>query len=138
MSDATDEELKAFFEAHKDQEPDPESPTPGFKVPNRADFQVVIARFNDFYDEKAVTDDEIKKHYEDFKDTRYLWEQYYLEGDEEATEPPAEEKPAASDDQAADDKSNKDDGATEEGAPDKPAEESDGADAAPADGEGKK
>ncbi|HET6879518.1 MAG TPA: hypothetical protein VFI31_05165, partial [Pirellulales bacterium] len=92
VPDATDEELKAFFEKHKEQEPDPESPTPGFKVPQKAAFQVVVAKFNDFYDENSVTDEEIKKHYEEFKDTRYLWEQFDTEETDEPEAPAATEK----------------------------------------------
>ena len=103
LPDATTEELQAFFDAHKEQEPDPKSPTPGFKVPKKAAFQVVIAKFSDFVDEDAVTEEEIKEHYEKFKDTRYLWDQYALEGEDDETEESANEadKPADSTDEKA-------------------------------------
>jgi hypothetical protein len=107
VPDAPTEELQAFFDAHKDREPDPESPTPGFKVPKKAAFQVVLAEFAKFYDESAVTDEEIQKQYDDFKDTRYLWDQYALEGEDDEPEEPATEddKPAASNEKADDEKS---------------------------------
>ncbi|HEX7379709.1 MAG TPA: hypothetical protein VF278_21475 [Pirellulales bacterium] len=107
VPDATKEELLAFFDTHKEQEPNPESPIPGFKVPKTADFQVVIAQFADYYDEKAVTEAEIKKHYDEFKETRYLWEQYDFDdptvdvsespaadGEKPADQKPADQKPA--------------------------------------------
>jgi hypothetical protein len=132
VPDAMDEELQAFFDEHKEQEPDPESPTPGFKVPQKADFQVVIARFNDFYDEKAVTDEEIKKHYDEFKDTRYLWEQFDTdEADEPETSPETEK--TTDDPEPTDEKPNEDqgDGSRADDKPDakpadaKPAEKND-------------
>ncbi|HQU41774.1 MAG TPA: SurA N-terminal domain-containing protein [Pirellulales bacterium] len=97
VADAPTEDLQAFFDAHKEQEPDPASPTPGFKEPKKAAFQVVVAQFENFLDEAAVTEDEIKEHYEKFKDTRYLWDQYALSEDEDESEPDEEKKPSESD-----------------------------------------
>lgn len=100
VSDAPTEDLLAFFDAHKEQEPDPSKPTPGFKVPKKAAFQVVVAKFETFYDEKAITQAEIQKHYNDFKDTRYLWEQFALSDEDfDDSEADEEKQPATSDDE---------------------------------------
>lgn len=105
VSDPPTEELQAFFDAHKEQEPDPLKPTPGFKVPKKVAFQVVVAEFKKFYDDAAVSDEEIKEHYDKFKDTRYLWEQYALsDEDYEDVVPEEEKKAASSDDEKAADK----------------------------------
>ncbi|HVX13593.1 MAG TPA: hypothetical protein VHC22_20585 [Pirellulales bacterium] len=106
VADATTEELHAFFDAHKEQEPQPDSPIPGFKVPKKAAFQVVVAKFDDFYDEKGVTDKEIKKHYEDFKDTRYLWEDE-LEGDDDEPAKPDAKAAEGTDEKPADEGADK-------------------------------
>jgi len=97
VADAPTEDLQAFFDAHKEQEPDPASPTPGFKEPKKAAFQVVVAQFEKFLDEAAVTEDEIKEHYEKFKDTRYLWDQYALSDEDDESTPDEEKKPSESD-----------------------------------------
>lgn len=128
VPDATKEQLQAFFDTHKEQEPNPESPIPGFKVPKTADFQVVIAQFADYYDEKAVTEAEIKKHYDEFKETRYLWEQYDF--DDPAVD--VSESPAADGDKPADEKPADEKATDAKPADEKPTDEKP-ADAKPAD-----
>src|SRR5581483_7488667 len=93
VADPPDEELQAFFDAHKDQEPNPESPVPGFKVPKKAAFEVVIAKFDDFLDPQSVTEEEVKEHYEKLKDTRYLWNESKF-GDESDEAEPAKDESA--------------------------------------------
>jgi hypothetical protein len=70
VKDPSDAELRAFYDQYKDAYPDPQSPTPGFKQPFRAQFQYLKADFEKLVPEEKpkVTDDEIKKHYEEFKD----------------------------------------------------------------------
>lgn len=88
VADPSQAELAAFFDAHKEQEPDPLSPTPGFKVPKQAAFQYFKADYDKFYDEASVTQEEIEKHYEQYKDQRYLYSAF----DSAETEPPATDK----------------------------------------------
>lgn len=94
VSDPPDEELRAFFDAHKEQLPDPDSPLPGFKMPKKASFDVVLAKYDDFYDPSSVTADEIKEHYEKYKDTRYLWEKFSFDDDTDEDEPAPKETSA--------------------------------------------
>ncbi|HJT30648.1 MAG TPA: SurA N-terminal domain-containing protein [Pirellulales bacterium] len=103
VSDPTDETLAAFFEANKDREPRPDSPQPGFKVPKKAAFEVVIARYEDFDDPDSVTEEEIKEFYEKHKDQRFLYSQHAFTDWEE--EPAADE---AADEKAGEEKSEKD------------------------------
>jgi hypothetical protein len=95
VADPPDEELRAFFDAHKEQLPDPESPVPGFKVPKKASFDVVLAKYDDFYDPSSVTEDEVNEHYEKFKDTRYLWEQYTFDDDADEEDSASQQKSPA-------------------------------------------
>jgi hypothetical protein len=133
VSDPPDEELRAFFDAHKDREPNPESPVPGFRVPKKAAFEVVIAKFSDFLDPDSVTEEEIKERYEQFKDTRYLWNESRLEDESEDTEPAKEEPtseeaaPEKPDEREAGEdktsgKATTNEGGTEESAPNRPAD----------------
>jgi hypothetical protein len=127
VSDPPDEELRAFFEEHKEQEPLPESPEAGFKQPMKAAFEVVIAKYDDFNDPGAITDEQIKEHYEKFKDQRYLFSHFDFppldsdlpghdkpkDADEKADE---EAEPAADGDAAATDDTSKTDDANEQNA----------------------
>jgi hypothetical protein len=114
VADPPDEELRAFFDAHKDQEPNPESPVPGFKVPKKAAFEVVIADFADFFDPESVTEEEIKQHYEKFKDTRYLWNDSALEDGIDPPEPAKEAEPSAESDEKATEETATDEKAADE------------------------
>lgn len=122
VSDPSDEELAAFFEAHKEREPRPDSPEPGFKVPKKAAFEVVIARFEEFNDPDSITEEEVKEFYEKNKDQRFLFSQHaFTDWDEE----PAGESDKATDEKAteekATDKKSGDEKATDEKATDKKA-----------------
>ena len=70
ITDPTDAQLHAFYDQYKDSFPQPNSPTPGFKQPMRAQYQYFKAD-----DEKLVaqelpkvTEKEIKDYYDQFKD----------------------------------------------------------------------
>lgn len=115
ISDPSKEELARFFDAHKGQEPEPLSPTPGFKVPKQAAFQYFTANYDKFYDEAAVTQEEIEKHYEQYKDQKYLYSAFDAP---EFEQPAAEEK--AKPDESGDAKSETEPAAKADA---KPAEE---------------
>ncbi|MBI2824302.1 MAG: hypothetical protein HYX69_06410 [Planctomycetia bacterium] len=71
VADPDEATLQKFFEAHKDSEPAPGAPVPGFKIPAKVALQYFKADYDKFYDPKAVTYKEIKDNYEQFKDTLY-------------------------------------------------------------------
>lgn len=73
IDDPDPKTLQAFFDAHKEQEPVPGSPEPGFKVPVKAAFQYVKASYDRFYDEKSITDEQVAEYYEQFKDREFLY-----------------------------------------------------------------
>jgi hypothetical protein len=88
-----DKTISAFFEEHKDEIRRPGSPEPGFKQPHEVALQYFKADYEQFMDEDAITQEEIEAHYEQFKDTRYL----FTEPLEEPAEEDAEgDKPADS------------------------------------------
>lgn len=102
VDDPSNEELQAFFNEHKEQEPNPLSPTPGFKVPKQAAFQYFVVDYEKFYDESAVTQEEIEKHYEQYKDQRYLYAAF---DSPEFDQPASEEKAQPGEDAGAKDES---------------------------------
>jgi hypothetical protein len=69
VADPSEEELKAFFEKYKDQFAYPGSPEPGFKLPRRMRFQYFKAELDLFRQLAKVSDEEIKKYYEDNKES---------------------------------------------------------------------
>lgn len=58
----SDAQLKEFFEKHKQAEPNPDSPVPGFREPARIEVQYVKADYAAFL--KSVTDKEINDQYD--------------------------------------------------------------------------
>ena len=122
VSDPDEAELTQFFDEHKEQEPQPTSPTPGFKIPQQAAFQYFVAEYSKFYDEAAVTPAEIEKHYEANKDSKYLYSAFdFPEPKKPAAKEPADEKPA--DEKPADEKPADEKPADEKPAEEKPADE---------------
>ncbi len=65
--------LKAFFEKHKEDLPDPRSEKPGFREPHRAQVEYLVAKRGAFVDEisKEITDAEIAEYYEKNKTTQF-------------------------------------------------------------------
>jgi hypothetical protein len=61
----TDSELQTVFESGKDRLPDPESPLPGFKIPHKTRFEMVIADLKTLTDEiqKALKPEEVREAY---------------------------------------------------------------------------
>jgi hypothetical protein len=101
VKDPAEPVLKDFFAEYKEQEPKPGSPTPGFKVPQKAAFQYFRADYAKFFDPAAVSPAEVLAQYEKLKDQRYLYSELANRDseaeEEEAAEKPADKKPPAAD-----------------------------------------
>ncbi len=113
-TEPTNDELRAFYDKHKNDFPNPASPEPGFKEPKRASFQYFKADFAKLKDEfkPQVTEAEIREYYEKNKAQFRVVE---LPGeDAEKDKAAADEKP---EEKAAEGK------ATEESAPETPKTE---------------
>ena len=67
--------LREFYEKHKNKLPVPNSPEPGFREPHKVVIEYLKADLkaepDKFVDRAAVTDEEIKKYYEENKDRSY-------------------------------------------------------------------
>jgi len=96
-----DAELREFFNEYKDVEWRPDTPTPGFRQPERVALTYFKADYDDFADPASIPDDEVRRYYEQTKDTLYR-----REGAERASDP----------------NSRPQDGAPEQGEPDQPAD----------------
>lgn len=100
VADPNEATLEAFFDQHKDMLPDPTSPEPGFREPERIAVEYLKAEYEAFFERerKAVTQDEVAKHYQENKET-YRQEALPTFFDEKPTEKesektaPAEETP---------------------------------------------
>jgi hypothetical protein len=68
VPDPKPDELKSFYDQYKNDYPDPHSPTPGFKLPFKAQFQYVKADYDKLFKAEEVTDEEISDYYEKHKD----------------------------------------------------------------------
>ncbi|MGC3968770.1 MAG: hypothetical protein QM775_15805 [Pirellulales bacterium] len=64
VAEPTDGELKAYYALYEFLEPVPGSPTPGFKIPQKAAFQYFSADEAKFYAPEKITAEEIAAHYE--------------------------------------------------------------------------
>ncbi len=73
IPEPTASELQSFYDQYKNDYPDATSTTPGFKQPYKAQFEYVKADNAKLIEEAlpTVTEQEIKDHYERFKDTLY-------------------------------------------------------------------
>ena len=84
IPEPTDEELKTFFEEHKNKYPRPESPDPGFREPPKIALEYLKAPLDKFTSPEIVTDEEVQQRYEKNKDAY-----------DQLEKRPAEEKPTA-------------------------------------------
>jgi hypothetical protein len=102
VPEPTEDELVAFFDEYRTHEPQPvfvmntelPSPNPGFRVPRKVAVQYLLADFNQFLAkmEDEITEDEIKKFYEDNKDPAFVRAESVLsEADEEVEDSAADE-----------------------------------------------
>lgn len=69
VADPASEQVQQFYEKYKNDYPNPDSPEPGFKEPPRATFQYFKASIDQLTEKikPEITDEEIKKYYEDNK-----------------------------------------------------------------------
>ena len=67
LIEPTEDELKEFYEGHKNTIPDPQAGTVGYKSPEKAQVACAVARFEDYKDQVEVSDEEIKTYYEENK-----------------------------------------------------------------------
>ncbi len=67
VPDPSEKELLAFFNEYKEDYPQPGSPEPGFRLPERRSFEYFQADFEFFYDEEAISDEEVAAYYEENK-----------------------------------------------------------------------
>ncbi len=72
VEDPGDEELKKYFEEHKDDLAMPNSPKPGFRVPAMVSVEYVKVDFEKYADVKPVTDGEIEDYYLKNRDKRFV------------------------------------------------------------------
>ncbi len=102
VAEPTEAELREFFVRHRDREPLPGSPEPGFRQPYRAKFQFFKADMEAMVTAAMpqVTDEEIREYYEKNKDT--LFRASTLPALDEKTEP-AKGDETKSDETTADD-----------------------------------
>ena len=96
VPDPSEDELTAFFDKHKDQFAIPGSPEPGFKQPRRQKFEYFLAEYDLMREKETVTDEEIKKYYDENKEQFRKLELPKDEPSKETDEPSGteEEKPA--------------------------------------------
>lgn len=71
VPEPTEQELKKFFDEHKNNITYPGSPEPGFRVPQMADVEYLKADYSQFADLNSVTDEEIEKYYQENRDTQF-------------------------------------------------------------------
>jgi hypothetical protein len=92
------EELKTFFEAHKDKYARPDSPDPGFREPQKVALEYFKAELDKFTAPGMITDEEVKERYEKHKEMydqlekgraeeKPTTEKATEEGDKKAVEP---------------------------------------------------
>ncbi|HWB01057.1 MAG TPA: hypothetical protein VG713_21345 [Pirellulales bacterium] len=86
VPEPSERELLAFFDAHKQQLPQPGSPKPGFRVPQKAAFDYLRADYDKFYDEASVEEKDIVEEYEKNKDAKYRYSSLAAESEEDDTD----------------------------------------------------
>jgi len=64
VEEPSEEELRQFFEQHKQRLPDPTSPEPGFRRPQRIALEYIKAKVEKFADPQKISQEEIQSHYE--------------------------------------------------------------------------
>ncbi|MFO7956117.1 MAG: hypothetical protein R6X33_03360 [Candidatus Brocadiia bacterium] len=74
LLEVSEEELRAFYEEHKDALPDPQNGVVGYMAPERVKLEYAVAELDAIALEIEVTDDEIEQHYEEHKDEKYVVE----------------------------------------------------------------
>ena len=93
VSEPTEAEVRELFARYKHQEPDPTSPNPGFRRPHRVAIEYFRADYSRFVDPSKVTEEEIRKYYEENKDFEFVEPETPPAGTAPPPQKPAE-KPA--------------------------------------------
>ncbi len=112
--------LREFFQKYKDKLPDPATPEPGFRIPRRIAVEYVKADYEKVLETVEVSDEDIRKYYDEHKENYKREELPSLEPKEEAATP---EKPAAEAPATKPSEKPAGEGAAEEQAPEKRAAE---------------
>ncbi len=68
----TEAQIRGFFETYKDKDANLYSAEPGLKQPLQVKIDYFVGDPNNFLDEKAITEEQIKQAYEDTKDIYYV------------------------------------------------------------------
>lgn len=66
-----EEEIVSFYNAHKDNLPDPVQGIPGYREPEKIKIEYLMARYRDLERNVTVTEDEMQTYYEKNKDRKY-------------------------------------------------------------------
>lgn len=64
--------VRSFFEEYKTRLPNPQSPEPGFKVPNKVTLEYLKADFQKWLLNTKIPDEELRRVYEERKDQLFL------------------------------------------------------------------
>ncbi|QDV54722.1 hypothetical protein Mal33_06820 [Rosistilla oblonga] len=114
-------EVKALYEKHKDDFPNPDSATPGFRRNYSANVEYLTASFDSFLEaeKKKISDETLRAEYDRLV-AEGRFKEFVVE-EKPADEKPADEKPA--DEKPADEKPADEKPADEKPADDKPADE---------------
>jgi len=64
----TEEELRAFYEEHKDHQPDRATGTPGYRAPQRVRLEYAVARLDELRQGVKVSDEEVLAYYAQHKE----------------------------------------------------------------------
>ncbi len=67
----TEDEIRAFYEEHKNNEYQEGSEKPGYKLPERVKLECLVARYDDMERLVSVAEEEMKKYYEDNRETQF-------------------------------------------------------------------
>jgi hypothetical protein len=81
LLEVSEEELRDFYEDHKDALPDSQNGVVGYMAPERVKLEYAVAPMDAIALEVEVTDEEIEQYYEENKDEKYV-----VEPEEEPTE----------------------------------------------------
>lgn len=83
------EEISSFYNAHKDNMPDPARGNPGYKETEKVKIEYIMARYRDLEDRVSVSEEEVKSYYEDNKERRYKTQKPEKANEEGKEQPPA-------------------------------------------------
>lgn len=80
VPDPSEDTLRSFFDAHKDELPDPSSPEPGFKQPRRIQVEYLMANFDRFLEGTQISEEQVRQYYEENKEKYRLPDNSPAEG----------------------------------------------------------